>query len=460
MKELLSVYFLKDWCIARAIGLRMPPKTACTCLHGLCNDGPDGDGLCRKNTCQPGYISENCDRKVMACGPRTVTCHAHAFCYVGHDNIYRCKCNPGYEGDGEDCLELDPCEQKMNGGCHQQATCIKLTPTMLKCECNTGWVGDGTFCSPRSPCYEGCHENATCLNIDSEFHCVCDVGFSGNGTWCETDNVCLENNGGCDPKAYCSPLKPGLAFGENRTCQCPPDMSGDGSVCHGTIAEQVMAHPNLTRLASLIKFFNSLPCPCHTPLFPVVLTAVMPTLSIMFPSHHLQADHIIDTTTVFHHIQLRANPVDRDRLATTLRRPLHQCQYEPGPSRAAIEERKIVESLGHWIDNKKKIILSKTSTFMLEMKSSITGLILGRHLRRRDLGNRKFSESFGEAMLGGANQKGQSYVNSLVYIQIARRSASNPCCNLALGVPELDPGWPPIGAMLQDCMILNWRDER
>ncbi|GFR76905.1 stabilin-2 [Elysia marginata] len=51
-------------------------------------------------------------------------------------------------------------------------------------------------------------------------------------------------------QAECSPLRPGLASGERRTCACPVDMSGNGTVCHGTIAEQVMAHPNLTRLAA------------------------------------------------------------------------------------------------------------------------------------------------------------------------------------------------------------------
>ncbi|GFR76900.1 stabilin-2 [Elysia marginata] len=184
----------------KQVGNERLKRTACSCLHGVCNNGPDGDGLCKKNTCDAGYISENCDRKLVACGARTVTCHAHSFCYVGDDNIYRCKCNPGYEGDGQDCVEMDPCEQKVNGGCHQQAECIKLTPLTLRCECIEGWTGDGEFCSPRSPCYRGCHENATCLDVNLEYHCVCNAGYSGNGTWCETDNVCLENNGGCDPK--------------------------------------------------------------------------------------------------------------------------------------------------------------------------------------------------------------------------------------------------------------------
>lgn len=227
-------------------------NNTCTCLHGLCNNGPDGDGLCRKDTCQPLYISENCDRKLVSCGPRILSCHAHSYCYVGSDSIYRCKCNPGYEADGEDCVEMDPCEQKLNGGCHQQAQCIKLSPLDLKCECNEGWVGDGVFCSPKSPCYLGCHEKATCEEVNFEYHCVCDAGYKGNGTWCETDNVCVENNGGCHPMAICTPLRPGLASGERRTCVCPFNMSGNGTVCYGTIAEQVMAHPNLTRLAEIM----------------------------------------------------------------------------------------------------------------------------------------------------------------------------------------------------------------
>ncbi|RUS77032.1 hypothetical protein EGW08_015212 [Elysia chlorotica] len=61
----------------------------CTCLNGLCDNGPEGSGVCRKNSCKRGYFSENCDQKAVLCGPRTITCHAHSFCYVGANNTYR-----------------------------------------------------------------------------------------------------------------------------------------------------------------------------------------------------------------------------------------------------------------------------------------------------------------------------------------------------------------------------------
>ncbi|GFO27680.1 stabilin-2 [Plakobranchus ocellatus] len=230
---------------------------SCTCLHGTCNNGPEGDGLCLPGSCRDDFLSVNCDKTYKKCGDFGVMlCHAHSTCY-NIEGVSRCECNSGFVGNGNECVERDPCLEEPNGGCHQQATCKKISPFERRCLCNRGWTGDGEFCHPRSPCSPettACHQNASCyLTSNFEYHCLCDLGFSGNGTWCKEDNVCLENNGGCDSLAYCTPLKPGLASGERRTCECPYFASGNGTVCHGTIAEQVMAHPNLTRLASFIK---------------------------------------------------------------------------------------------------------------------------------------------------------------------------------------------------------------
>ncbi|CAG5130312.1 unnamed protein product, partial [Candidula unifasciata] len=80
------------------------------------------------------------------------------------------------------------------------------------------------------------------------YHCVCKVGYKGDGKSCTLVNLCVENNGGCHPKAICTPLKAG-----ERNCTCPENLAGDGYTCSGTIADEVLAHPNLTRLASLMK---------------------------------------------------------------------------------------------------------------------------------------------------------------------------------------------------------------
>ena len=36
------------------------------------------------------------------------------------NSIFSCICKPGYRGSGEDCVEIDLCVEKDNGGCDLQ----------------------------------------------------------------------------------------------------------------------------------------------------------------------------------------------------------------------------------------------------------------------------------------------------------------------------------------------------
>ncbi|BFZ10673.1 hypothetical protein BsWGS_13710 [Bradybaena similaris] len=224
----------------------------CTCQFGLCDAGPRGAGTCKPDTCQLGYIGENCDKKLVPCESDDV-CLLNSKCFLQEDGIGSCYCAPGHEKDGEQCFKIEYCADGRNP-CDQQATCSEEEPGVINCTCNRGWHGDGFHCMPNHPCNDSirCHRAAICHDLEpGQYVCVCKTGYRGNGLVCDLVDLCLENNGGCHPEAKCTFIRAG-----ERTCTCPALMAGDGITCRGTISKEVMNHPMLINFRYLMKGVN------------------------------------------------------------------------------------------------------------------------------------------------------------------------------------------------------------
>lgn len=237
----------------------------CTCVHGNCNNGPDGDGKCKFCFTQSffwsrrpsRYVGENCDIIPKPCygSLHTKRCHIDASC-IRNGTEFRCVCDPGYEGDADiQCKPINPCQKPHRGGCHRQAICKMDGPGGNTCTCNEGWTGDGRYCYPGSECgdHQHCHAHATCKTDPSHNTslCWCNDDFHGNGTFCIPNNMCNYNNGGCHSKADCTPLAPGL-----NNCTCQRRYAGDGVFCIPTIYELVINHPDLTKLAAFLTLLG------------------------------------------------------------------------------------------------------------------------------------------------------------------------------------------------------------
>ncbi|XP_022081243.1 LOW QUALITY PROTEIN: nidogen-1-like [Acanthaster planci] len=191
-------------------------------------------------------------------------CDRNAQCLPVGESGYRCKCNPGYEGDGQRCTLSDPCAQNtcdINGYCIPQldrytcacnagyqgdgftcrvdrcasnrcdpnARCVETT-TGYECYCNSGFTGDGFRCQVRSPCdNNACDVNAYCVPAQTGYQCYCNEGYTGNGFNCEAEvrNPC--DNNACDVNAYCVPTQTGYQ------CYCNEGYTGDGYNCQERI---------------------------------------------------------------------------------------------------------------------------------------------------------------------------------------------------------------------------------
>lgn len=230
----------------------------CTCIHGTCNSGPLGDGLCDMSVgCSGLFTGDNCHRHSMPCSSISSVqgfCHAHAQCIWNElRGDYSCICRPGYKGNGLDCEEIDLCTEKLRGGCHLQATCKKTNPGQRNCTCNKGWSGDGLYCYPASSCsnHSDCDTNSQCIEtIPGEHICKCNSGYHGDGKSCVLTDMCTVNNGNCHPKAACVAVGPGQV---NCTCSVDLGYTGNGYSCYGNLMKQVQDHSDLTITANLLE---------------------------------------------------------------------------------------------------------------------------------------------------------------------------------------------------------------
>ncbi|XP_041836140.1 stabilin-1 [Melanotaenia boesemani] len=184
--------------------------TACSCaMQGRCDEGIEGTGC----VCEPGWEGDRCERKMSLIPEECRQCHVHAVCNVGTG----CLCAAGFEGNGTFCSPAPPVDMcsEYNGGCHLNADCNQ-TGLVVSCTCQSGYQGDGFSCEPINRCVEeqngGCNDFASCkFTGPNERECECLPGYVGNGVQCLEKVVppvdrCLEDNGDCDPVAYCKDL--------------------------------------------------------------------------------------------------------------------------------------------------------------------------------------------------------------------------------------------------------------
>ncbi|OWK58296.1 Stabilin-2 [Lonchura striata] len=214
--------------------------TACTCVHGKCSSGVDGDGSCE---CDIGWRGVTCDTEIKddACN---ASCHTSAK-YT--DNNEKQEASPAHWFNlcCCPCSAIDACESS-NGGCSSKAECRRTTPGNRACVCSAGYTGDGIVCIEINPCLMnngGCDRNAECTQTGpNQAVCNCLKGYSGDGKTCTYISLCSQNNGGCSEFAICNDTEL-----TERTCTCKPNYIGDGFKCRGNIFQELLRNSNTSR---------------------------------------------------------------------------------------------------------------------------------------------------------------------------------------------------------------------
>jgi hypothetical protein len=193
-------------------------------VAGECRDS-DRDGVCDEHDRCPGFddridgdrdgVPDGCDEcqghddgedangngvpDMCDCDWRGGECHAHATCHRRPDGI-ECVCNPGFEGDGIRCRDIDECATGTHR-CDVHASCTNTEGDYF-CTCDEGYDGDGFTCSPIDHCSRGthlCDVHATCTYTGpGTYECECNAGYLGDGFVCTPiePGICISANDG------------------------------------------------------------------------------------------------------------------------------------------------------------------------------------------------------------------------------------------------------------------------
>uniref|UniRef100_A0A667ZJM3 Stabilin 2 n=1 Tax=Myripristis murdjan TaxID=586833 RepID=A0A667ZJM3_9TELE len=204
----------------------------CTCVHGLCNAGVRGDGIC---TCFSGYKGPNCDQELPECA--ALSCPENSRCMEeALTGKLVCRCKTGYQMSGTECISINPCLQSI---CHPHATCVHTGPNKHLCTCAEGYSGDGRVCMGIDPCqtnHGGCSALSTRCVYDGpgKFHCECLAGFDNleRGVSCSLKEACKPDS--CHKNANCTTVAP-----ERVECTCHHGYLGNGKVCYGNIMQRL-----------------------------------------------------------------------------------------------------------------------------------------------------------------------------------------------------------------------------
>ncbi|XP_065083965.1 protein kinase C-binding protein NELL1-like isoform X5 [Ochlerotatus camptorhynchus] len=199
----------------------------CRCKAGYEGDGYDCKPVCNQTclnggecrapgvcTCRAGYMGESCEKDLDECATGVHRCKETTNC-VNMPGWYFCKCKPGFETKGKDCVDIDECYLNTHS-CHPTARCVN-TQGHFECVCPSAEErASGMVLSSASEC------RLSCMFEDSEIP---------NGGQISPRNqpckVCTCSNGviSClEPPCNCSSWRRGS--GRDLCCpQCDPKES-------------------------------------------------------------------------------------------------------------------------------------------------------------------------------------------------------------------------------------------
>uniref|UniRef100_A0A7S0MAX3 GAIN-B domain-containing protein n=1 Tax=Cryptomonas curvata TaxID=233186 RepID=A0A7S0MAX3_9CRYP len=245
----------------------------CTlCEATKLTDGP-GKSDATDCKCAAGYYLSSGQVNCTLC----TVCHSNATtigsCDFGSvlDSV-SCKCDPGFQGDGEQCTACSAGKYGVEGLCEECPDGSHSSPSstsILDCKCISGYSGSNG--GPCSACDVGeykpssgpgnctqCPLNSTSTSGSS--FCECSPGYSGSAPSCLQCPAGKYGAGGsaecitcktCDSNATRSGSCPaGTGPLDGVICQCNRGYNGDGSSC----TRQSLPDPKLLSIAPISGF--------------------------------------------------------------------------------------------------------------------------------------------------------------------------------------------------------------
>uniref|UniRef100_A0A7N9AZ21 EGF containing fibulin extracellular matrix protein 1 n=1 Tax=Mastacembelus armatus TaxID=205130 RepID=A0A7N9AZ21_9TELE len=171
----------------------------------------------------PPVPPQNLCRDIDECATGRHTCGPEQTCYNTRGS-YTCQCPPGYQRNGDHCVDRDECA--LTHYCMHR--CVN-TPGSYYCECNTGHklasnnhsCVDVNECDVQTPCQHQCY------NLIGSFLCQCNQGYelAQDLVSCEDIDECSFSSYMCqyqcinNPGSYSCECPEGYQLQGNRVCQ-------------------------------------------------------------------------------------------------------------------------------------------------------------------------------------------------------------------------------------------------
>ena len=242
-----------DLCSGEGICVNSPGDYSCEC-----DDGFFGDGFVCLDIDECGENNITSYDGIIDWGYGNNSCHENAVC-ANQWGFYNCTCLDGYFGTGENCINIDECDEGIHN-CDDNAECTD-TDGSYTCQCLDGFFGSGFICKDSDECGDNdeqeeisdggvnytdvnynshqCDASAVCLNFAGGFNCTCSAGFYGNGSDCADMDECGDSpitlTGGIWDTNYeintCSDNATCTNFAGGYNCTCDVGYHGDGQDC-------------------------------------------------------------------------------------------------------------------------------------------------------------------------------------------------------------------------------------
>ncbi|XP_061189287.1 uncharacterized protein LOC133197327 [Saccostrea echinata] len=143
-----------------------------------CGPGVDRCDPVRGCVCSSGWTGKNCSKDIDECHQNPTICGINKLC-KNTEGSFECLCEHGLQAFGDNCRDIDECQDASLNDCPQDTTDCSNTFGNFTCECKKGFQKKNNVCEDIDECSTSLHGcSQLCVNVNGDYNCACFYGFT------------------------------------------------------------------------------------------------------------------------------------------------------------------------------------------------------------------------------------------------------------------------------------------